>query len=232
MANNVLLKYKSTFFPVLGHDFSQKDFCPIPLSKGHRKLIGHDVSTYEGLDFYVNAIKEEANCTVAYGGYGEERTIYKTSTHFNSDNINNENERCIHLGIDLWTAAETPVYTPLDGIIHSLKYNANHLDYGGTIITEHRIEGHVFWLLFGHLSVKSLNFHAKKQKILRGDKIGELGNRTENGGWSPHLHLQMITELRGCEGDFQGVASRKEAAEMLTICPSPAVFCGNFCKYW
>ena len=29
--------------------------------------------------------------------------------------------------------------------------------------------------------------------IARGDVVGRLGDETENGGWAPHLHLQLLT---------------------------------------
>jgi murein DD-endopeptidase MepM/ murein hydrolase activator NlpD len=218
----ILEAQRSSFFPVLGTQFPKNTFCPLPLSLGHEKLVGHDISTYEGLDFYVNSIKKAANCAVAYGGYGEHRGIYAASSHFNDA----ENDRCVHLGIDLWAHAGTAVFAPLDGTIHSFQYNGNILDYGATIITEHVLENHTFYLLFGHLSLKSLENCVKNAKILRGTKIAELGNRTENGGWSPHLHLQMIVDLQGNSGDFAGVATKKNAPEMLKNCPSPAVFCG------
>ncbi len=222
MIDYFLQAHHSSFYPVLGADFPKNTFCPLPLSIGHEKLFGHDISTYEGLDFYVNSVKKAANCRVAYGGYGEYRGIYATSDHFN----NSENERCIHLGIDLWAAAGTAVFAPLDGTIHSFQYNNNVLDYGATIITQHVLEGQIFHLLFGHLSLKSLENCVENAKILRGSKIAELGNRSENGGWSPHLHLQMILDLKGQKGDFAGVATRTEAPIYLENCPSPAVFCG------
>jgi peptidoglycan LD-endopeptidase LytH len=222
MIDTIFEPHRFSFYPVLGTDFPKNTFCPLPLSIGHQKLVGQDVSTYEGLDFYVNTVKKEANCRVAYGGYGEHRGIYATSAHFN----NSENDRCIHLGIDLWTTAGTAVFAPLDGTIHSFQYNGNVLDYGATIITQHVLDGYVFHLLFGHLSLKSLENCVKNAKILRGSKIGELGHRAENGGWPPHLHLQTIVDMGGKEGDFAGVSTQKEAPDFLKNCPSPAVFCG------
>jgi peptidoglycan LD-endopeptidase LytH len=222
MITEILQKNRLSFYPVLGTEFPKETFCPLPLSIGHEKLVGHDISTYEGLDFYVNSVKKEANCRVAYGGYGEHRGIYASSGHFN----NTENDRCIHLGIDLWATAGTAVFAPLDGTIHSFQYNGNVLDYGATIITEHILDGQKFQLLFGHLSLKSLENCVKNAKILRGSKIAQLGNRTENGGWSPHLHLQMILDLEGNSGDYAGVATKRNAPILLENCPSPAVFCG------
>ena len=209
-------------FPVLGNQFSKQDFGNIPLSIGALEADGFDVSTYERLDFYIKSTLFKQNKRVGYGGYGERRGIYAASPHFKNDAAN----RNVHLGIDLWAAAGTAVFAPLDGTIHSFRYNDQPLDYGATIITEHHFGGEYFWLLFGHLSLASLENIAENAKILRGQKIAELGNRSENGGWVPHLHLQKILDLRGQHGDFAGVATETDAADFLKNCPSPAAFCG------
>ena len=205
------------FFPVTGNQFSEKDYCPISLSVYDSAVADTDLTTYAGLESYVKKILEKNNAKIAFGGYGERRAIYTQSAHFNDDN----NPRCIHLGIDFWMAAHSPVYVPLDGKIHSFKYNDQPLDYGATIITEHRLNDKTFWLLFGHLSLISLENLAVGQKINRGDTLATLGEPHENGGWFPHLHLQCITELGDWVGDFPGVSTVSEAAYYLSICPSP-----------
>ena len=190
----ILKKNKDKAYPVLGSSFSIEDFCPISLSvanpldnKGLPKMSDFDVTTYDGLEKYVQSILIFHQAKVAHGGYGEHRAIYTLSEHFNST----VEDRCIHLGIDLWADAGTPVFAPLDGIIHSFQYNDKVLDYGATIITQHELEGITFYLLFGHLSLQSLENRLKNEKILRGSPFAWLGNRHENGGWVPHLHLHL-----------------------------------------
>ena len=225
----ILKKNKDKAYPVLGSSFSKEDFCPISLSVANLvdnqelpKMSDFDVTTYDGLEKYVKSILTFHQAKVAHGGYGEHRAIYTSSEHFNSA----VEERCIHLGIDLWADAGTPIFAPLDGTVHSFRYNAQVLDYGATIITQHELESIPFYLLFGHLSLKSLQKRYKNEKILRGSPFAWLGNRHENGGWVPHLHLQLITNLMGWEGDFPGVATKAESPKLLEICPSPEVFCG------
>jgi len=57
------------------------------------------------------------------------------------------------------------------------------------------------------------NFHEYLQEIdglyagkavARGERIGRIGDSDVNGGWPPHLHLQIIGDLLGMEGDFPG----------------------------
>ncbi len=225
----ILENNKHNAYPVLGSSFSKEDFCPISLSVANPlynqelpKMSGFDVTTYNGLEKYVKSVLTFHQAKVAHGGYGEHRAIYTSSEHFNSA----VEDRCIHLGIDLWADADTSVFAPLDGIVHSFQYNDQILDYGATIITQHELQGITFYLLFGHLSLKSLEKRYKNEKILRGSQFAWLGNRHENGGWVPHLHLQLITNLMGWEGDFPGVATKAESEKLLEICPSPEVFCG------
>ena len=225
----ILEKNKDRAYPVLGSLFTKDNFCEISLSvtnpsdaDGLPEWKGYDVATYKGLEKYVKNVLTTKNAKVAHGGYGEHRAIYTSSEHFNSK----VEDRCIHLGIDLWADAGTPVFAPLDGTIHSFRYNNQILDYGATIITQHELVGIPFYLLFGHLSLKSLQNRFKNEKILRGSPFAWLGNQHENGGWLPHLHLQLITDLMGWEGDFPGVATKVESPQLLEICPSPEVFCG------
>lgn len=218
----LLENHQSDLYPVLGTGFSKADFCPMPLSVHDTAWQGFDVTAYEGLDAYARHIRAQAGKAVAYGGYGEHRPIYGGSAHF-KDTAQN---RCIHLGIDLWTEAQTPVFAPLDGYIHSFRYNDQYLDYGATLITAHEVAGQPFYLLFGHLSLASLALCAPQKRIQKGEIVAWLGDRAENGGWSPHLHLQMIRDLGTWSGDYPGVATQAEAPQYLDNCPSPALFCG------
>ena len=42
-----------------------------------------------------------------------------------------------------------------------------------------------------------------------------------NGGWTPHLHLQIITDLLGLGTDFPGVAPPSQRAAWAQLCPDP-----------
>ncbi len=211
-----------SFHAIFNTQFDISDFQPLALSVGHTDLEGADVTTFEGLDRYVKSFLENKKARVAYGGYGEKRAIYTQSHHF----TNPATVRNIHLGIDLWASAGTPIFAPLDGIVHSFRYNDQPLDYGATIILEHNIEAEKIYALYGHLSLKSIENKQIGQKILRGSPFAWLGEPNENGGWSPHLHCQLIRNLMGWVGDFPGVASANEADFYLKNCPSPHHFLG------
>ncbi|MEP6913389.1 MAG: response regulator, partial [bacterium] len=42
-----------------------------------------------------------------------------------------------------------------------------------------------------------------------------------NGDWPPHLHFQIIEDMRVHEGDYPGVCSISERAKYLNNCPNP-----------
>ena len=52
--------------------------------------------------------------------------------------IPDDEPRRLHLGVDIWADAGTPVYVPLDGRIHSFRDNNHFGDYGPTVILQHR----------------------------------------------------------------------------------------------
>jgi hypothetical protein len=112
---------------------------------------------------------------------------------------------------------------PLDGIIHSYADNQNMGDYGPAIITEHFLEGRLFYMLFGHLSRNSIKDLQIGEQILKGTLFAELGSERENGNWPPHLHFQLISDIGDHFGDFPGVVKKSDIDNWLGICPDPGI---------
>lgn len=161
------------------------------------------------------------------GGYMEHRVIYRRSEHFSSET----EDRCIHLGIDLWAAAETPIYAPFDAVIHSFQNNDNFGDYGPTIILEHLqnfdFTSHTkLYTLYGHLSLDSLDSLFEGKAIKKGEEIAKIGNFPINGDWPPHLHFQVMTDMLGKKGDFPGVCALSEKEKYQQICLDPNLILG------
>ena len=208
-------------FPVLGTNLEGKDYCTIDLSETHDQTGDEGIDTYQGLEGYVRRRLELKKAKVAYGGYREKRNIYARSGHFHSETEN----RNIHLGVDLWAPEGTPVFAPLSGVVHSSRYNDQYLDYGATIILAHEFRGISFFALYGHLSVASLEGCQKGEVIEQSQPFASLGAKNENGGWVPHLHLQMILDMEGWEGDYPGVCSENEKRKYFKSCPNPIWLC-------
>lgn len=204
---------------VIDSSISQNDYLALDLSITNETLKSVDVSSSEKLEVYITNQLTSKNAKVAFGGYIETRNIYQRSNYFK--NLNPQTERNIHLGLDLWIAAETPIYSPLDGIVHSFKNNTNFGDYGPTIILEHKIEYIGFYTLYGHLSLASIENLTIGQKFKQGDQIATLGDATVNGDYPPHLHFQIIKDLQGYVGDYPGVCSKQDLEFFRDNCPDP-----------
>lgn len=140
---------------------------------------------------------------LGFGLYGEKRSVY-TAAQF-ADAASDE-RRTRHLGIDIFAPAGTAIHASLDGTVESVTYNADPLDYGHTLILRHTTAaGRPFFTLYGHLGGSLPSLCRPGQTITAGDLIAHLGDWHENGGWAPHLHIQVITSLLTQQGNFFGV---------------------------
>ncbi|WNW02262.1 peptidoglycan DD-metalloendopeptidase family protein [Tenacibaculum sp. HL-MS23] len=193
-------------------------YIPISIASSNKDLT-FDVASSDEWEVYINNYLKENDKEVAFGGYLETRDIYNRSEYFNKQS--KENQRNIHLGIDLWCDANTAVLAVLDGEIHSFKNNTNHGDYGPTIILKHTADNCVFYSLYGHLSEDSLNNLSVGDKVLQGEKIAMLGDNSINGDYAPHLHFQLIIDMEGNLGDYPGVSSIKTLDFYKNNCPNP-----------
>lgn len=157
------------------------------------------------------------------GGYGEDRGVY-SQVLFAPEGVE---PRTVHLGYDIFALAGAEVFTPLNARVHSSRINEVEGDYGPTIILEHDAgPGAKFHTLYGHLSRDSIKGLKPGAAFMAGERIAHLGTRRENGGWSPHLHFQVILDIGDWKGDYPGVAKRSETGHWLSICPDPRLLLG------
>jgi 4-aminobutyrate aminotransferase-like enzyme len=87
-------------------------------------------------------------------------------------------------------------------------------------------EGEPFYTLYGHLSEGSLAGLQVGQTIAQGQEIGTIGAAGENGGWTPHLHFQLITDLLGLDCDFPGVCRASQRRIWAAFSPDPDLILG------
>ncbi len=201
---------------VINSTIPYSKYIPIDLSVANQKL--ETIDSSEDFDKFINNYLSQNNADVAYGGYNETRNLYKRSTIFNENNIE---ERNIHIGLDLWINAGTHVLAALDGKVHSFNFNTGLGNYGPTIILEHTIENVLFYTLYGHLSLKSIEEIEIGDVFNKGQKIAVLGDATVNGDYAPHLHFQIIKDIQQNFGDYPGVCSKNDLAYYLDNCPNP-----------
>jgi murein DD-endopeptidase MepM/ murein hydrolase activator NlpD len=214
-----LNKLSKESLTVIDTDISFDSYIPIDISKTNKDLENFDTSLSKKWENYIESYLEKNNAKVAFGGYLEKRNLYDRSEYFK--NQSKENQRNIHLGIDLWCKENTKVLAVLDGEVHSFKFNNNYGDYGPTIILKHQIQVEVFYTLYGHLSKSSIENLNKGDVFLQGNIIGFLGDSSVNGDYAPHLHFQIIKDLEGNSGDYPGVSSEENIEFYSSNCLNP-----------
>jgi 4-aminobutyrate aminotransferase-like enzyme/Ser/Thr protein kinase RdoA (MazF antagonist) len=209
-------------YPVMGLDLETEPSIVLDLSIASPMLSGDSRENAEPLlTRRVFGLMDEAGVRVSIGRYDEPRLLY-TAPEFALGGRAIDEHRTIHIGLDLFMPAGTPVYAPLDGVLHVCHDNDALLDYGPMIVLRHTTDaGLEFFTLYGHLSRESLKAHYPGRVIRAGDQIATLGAPEVNVGWTPHLHLQVITDLLGLGTDFPGVARPSQRRVWTALCPDP-----------
>ncbi len=217
----------ASFAPVLGVDLRVEPSLILDLSAGGAIVSGDERANAEpAFTGRVFAAIRDAGVRVAVGRYDEPRLLYVTPAFAAGDGTLAEH-RTIHLGLDLFAEAGTPVHAPLDGEVHAADEHQVRLDYGGVIMLRHATDDGVeFFTLYGHLSRASFAGLRVGQRVARGEQIARLGVPEENGGWTPHLHLQIITDLLGLGSDFPGVCTPSRRDVWCSVSPDANLLVG------
>ena len=157
------------------------------------------------------------------------------SAIFETAGVDGPEWRTVHLGLDLFVEAGTRVLAPLDGMVHSIADNAGPLNYGPTVILEHRADSDrpvrtwepgrrrgsdVLHPVRSPVPRVTLALR-EGQHVARGTCFAHIGTAFENGGWPPHLHFQIVCDLLDRRGDFPGVARPSERRVWLSLSPDP-----------
>ncbi|MFW6157334.1 MAG: peptidoglycan DD-metalloendopeptidase family protein [Balneolaceae bacterium] len=153
------------------------------------------------------------------GRYDERREAMYTAPQY-------EGKRNIHMGIDFWAPAGTPVHAFDDGeVVYTADHNQKG-NYGPTIVTRHEPADLTLYALHGHLSRASLEAVKPGDVLEKGAVFAAIGTYWENGGWAPHLHFQLSRKDPG-KADMPGVVAQTEREEALKRYPDPRIVLGN-----
>ena len=164
------------------------------------------------------------------GRYDEHRPAMYTTELF-------EGKRNHHVGLDLGAPVHTPVHAFDAGEVAMIAVNDEDGSYGPTLITKHTLrlptsvggplstDERTFWVLYGHLSLASISHWKPGDTFDRGAVLAALGNEDENGGWAPHVHVQLSWDAP-LDGDLPGVVRPENRLEALEKYPDPRLICG------
>lgn len=217
-----LERHRGRFAQVVPFDLSSGELTVFDFTRANLDLEHTGIGDVAAFTEYLFEQIVARDLPVGIGRYNEDRVVYRHSPLFDDS----AERRSIHLGIDLFVAGGTPIQAPLDSVVHSFADNSRLGDYGPTVILTHRLDGFTFHTLYGHLSRSSLDEISPFQQVRAGDRFAEVGEPDENGGWPPHLHVQVVADMMGLEGDFPGVAAPSERDRYLALCPDPNLMLG------
>lgn len=128
----------------------------------------------------------ENHTVYTYGGFGEDRKALWNG-------FEKSVKQMAHLGVDFnQLPPAQPVTIPCSGIVrHVLLDHSPHNGWGGRVIVECADKRFV---LFGHLVPNAHHLPKMGDELKAGAEVGLVGSGKINGGWFPHLHLQVMTE--------------------------------------
>ena len=213
-----LKKYQDTFHSVVPFNSKNDKLLQMNFTATNTELNNKELEDENRFAAYIDQKIKDAGALYGIGGYAEYRSIYNRSDVFDAPGAE---PRRLHLGIDIWGDAGTPVYAFMGGMIHSFAFNNRFGDYGATLILLHQLDGIAFYSLYGHISLNDINNIQAGQYVTRGEEIAHIGTPAENGNWPPHLHFQLIYDMEMKKGDYPGVCAYGEKEKYLKNCPDP-----------
>ncbi len=217
---------EGSFHGLLGEALNSENTAVLDLSVGSFLSAKTEGVSLEKQQNILDEYLLEKNAEFGVGKYTEARSFY-ASKEFLNNSIDGEEKRTIHLGIDVFAPSGTSIHAPIDGVVHQLQDNHNELDYGPTVILRHKFtDGPEFYTLYGHLDGECLKQLKIGQNINGRMPLAKIGKSSENGGWLPHVHFQIILDLFDYDGNYPGVAPPSGKKVWSSICPDPGKMLG------
>ncbi|MCC3859804.1 aminotransferase class III-fold pyridoxal phosphate-dependent enzyme [Pseudemcibacter aquimaris] len=175
---------------------------------------------------WVTEFLDETESRYGLGNYGENRTSFTLGDGFKSHG--SPADRTVHMAVDFWLRGTEKVYAPLDGVVQAIASNDDPFDYGTVLVLSHQVgDGPEFYTLYGHLAKDSVAHLSVGDSVSKGDHIATLGELTENGGWTPHLHFQLMLDMLDYEdGNFPGICEPELWEVWQDVCPHPNLLLG------
>ncbi len=137
-----------------------------------------------------------------FGGFLEDRSQLADYNKFH--------KVMIHLGIDLYVPINTVVSVPSSCTIYHI-YNDQSKENGWGMRIIFKLDNkynNCSYLLYGHLKYNDKIFIG--QQFIEKEIVGEIADVSNNGGWTPHLHVQCMTDnfMKFYTDDFDGIRDK------------------------
>ena len=144
-----------------------------------------DTSNSAACNEWVKSLHVARKVDYSYGGFLEDRSnLWKN--HYNK-----EIGAFIHLGVDFNVPPGTKVALLKKAKVVNVFIDEDQRGgWGGMVLW--KIIDSPQYLIYGHLKH---DIHLKKEQVCEaGTVFGTVGKSNENGGWFPHLHLQLMNQ--------------------------------------
>ncbi len=190
---------------------------------------GLDPSDPEQRQRFNERLLAESGARYLIGRYGEDHGAVLGGSAFDAE------ARTVHMGVDVFCARLEPVFAPAGGRVVLAGREPGPKSFGHYVAVAH---AGGWWSFFGHLERPQIPLNAEMQM---GEPVGNVGSyeprggAPENGGWSRHLHYQVLTVdpagLRGPDGVFRiGYSTRAEFERNAARFPDPSPVVGLRCS--
>lgn len=155
-----------------------------------------------------------------YGGWMEDRTEVWSETYLKLT------QKFLHIGVDCSVKALTPVLAVEDGPVLISATDAPEVGgWGGFVSQQIRFRGEDMAVIYGHLGVRTVKTGEYAGK---GQIIGYIGTKEENGGWGEHLHIQLVRDVghvtdwwQFWDKELDGYEKAAELSYWASRCPDP-----------
>ena len=203
--------------PILGETLTEENSTTVDFGMTSRVLA--QVTDLADPAAYAEPLRQHlGENKIGIGFYNEVRPIYLAPMFA----IDHHQRRTTHLGIDIFAPAETAIYAPLAGTIHSLANYPETQDYGPVLILKHEPSDDLcFYTVYGHLAPESLDRWTVGECVDAGALLATIGDYPYNGNWTPHLHFQIVVDLLDFGDTFPGVCAPSLRDLWTSLSPDP-----------
>jgi 4-aminobutyrate aminotransferase-like enzyme/Ser/Thr protein kinase RdoA (MazF antagonist) len=136
----------------------------------------------------------------------------------------------IHIGVDIYADAGTPVRAPLPATVHGVTHRSGSDDSDARVILRHQSgDGATFYTLYRHLLAGSTAGLTEGQRLEPGHLIGKVGSaeptRPVEGNLA-YLHFQLATDLLDEKQGLPAMVPASLREIWRALSPSPNGFLG------
>lgn len=183
--------------------------------------MGRDPKAPENRQAFNDKLLAQTGVRYLVSRYGEDRQSMLAGSSIYKEG------RTIHLGVDIFARNLEPVLSPCDGVIIRIGREPEGHSFGNYLIIKPDDQS-LPYVFLGHLGSE----HREPGKVRRGDVVARLGDYhdNENGGWSRHLHFQLLSAGPAEDAVPVGYASRASFPSLSRLYPDPQPYMPLLCR--